>query len=88
MDKQEKDLNIKRFGYVVSAFLLFFSNVALIKNWPVTPYLFLVTMYFLTGSLWMPVLVKPFYTLFSFSWEKGRQVDKKKKENKNYFSNN
>ena len=62
MNKNE-ELNIKRFGYVISALLLIFSHVALISKWPVTPFLFLLTMYFLTGSLWTPVLVKPFYLL-------------------------
>ena len=65
MDEHKpENLNIKRFGYVISALLLIISNISLISNWPSTPILFLITMYFLTGALWAPFLIKPFYQLF------------------------
>lgn len=86
MDKNE-ELNIKRFGYVISALLLIFSNIALISKWPVTPFLFLLTMYFLTGSLWTPVLLKPFYILL----EKVINVagrGKDKQGDKDFFNKN
>ena len=58
-----ENLPVKRFGYLVSAILLVLANISLISGWGVTPILFLLTMYFLTGSLWIPILVRPFYIL-------------------------
>jgi len=57
-------LKIKQFGYVISAVLLVLSNIALINESPSTPFIFIVTMYFLTASLWAPRLIKVFYTSF------------------------
>lgn len=60
----KENLPIKRFGYLISAIFLIFSVISLIKNWSITPLLFLLTMYLLTGSLWIPSLIKPFYNIF------------------------
>ena len=81
------EYKIKRFGYVVSAVLLLASNIALIKNWQITPVIFLITMYFLTGALWGPRLIKPLYIiskklLFRRSKKKKTDIDK------NLFSKN
>lgn len=62
--KKNKTLAIKRFGYILSALLLILSNISLINEWPATPIIFLVTMYFLTGALWSASLIKPFYNAF------------------------
>jgi hypothetical protein len=62
--KQKEILNIKRFGYVVSAILLILANIGLVNEWSVTPIIFIFTMYFLTGSLWAPNLIRIFYTHF------------------------
>ncbi len=66
MDDQKKNkiLAIKRFGYVLSALLLIMSNISYVNEWSFTPLLVLITMYFLTGALWGPALVKPFYEIF------------------------
>lgn len=81
----EKNLSVKHFGYVVSAILVIVSTVSMMNNWIVTPWLFLITMYFLTGSLWIPVLIRPFYLL----WSKLRIVKKQsKKEDNSFFSSN
>jgi len=61
---KRKDLPVKRFGYILSALFVIASNVSLYNNWMLTPWLFLVTMYLLTGSLWAPALIRPFYKLF------------------------
>ncbi len=62
--KKNEILAIKRFGYVISTILLILSNIALINEWHSTPFIFIITMYFLTGSLWGSAIIKPFYTLF------------------------
>jgi hypothetical protein len=58
-----EEIKIKRFGYIISAVLLVLSNIALLNEWNTTPIIFLVTMYFLTGTLWVLSLIKPFYVL-------------------------
>ena len=58
-----ENIPVKRFGYLVSAIFLVLANIGLISNWSATPILFLITMYFLTGSLWITALVRPFYKL-------------------------
>ena len=62
--QKEEILYTKRFGYVISAIGVIISNISLINNWPITPVLFLITMYFLTGALWAPFLIKPIYQFF------------------------
>lgn len=65
-DKRKSEiLSIKRFGYVISTVFLILSNISLINEWSATPIIFIITMYFLTGALWGPALIKPFYYLFS-----------------------
>ena len=89
MDKQTSDiLNIKRFGYVISALLIIASNISLIKNWNATPILFLITMYFLTGALWAPFLIKPFYKLFGKRLFKNQNGDEQSKDSNDLFSKN
>jgi hypothetical protein len=87
-DKQQLEiLNTKRFGYVISAFFVVISNISLINKWPFTPLLFLITMYFLTGALWIPVLIKPFYNIFKKSLGKHSQ-DNSSDKSKDIFSEN
>lgn len=57
-------LALKRFGYLLSAVSLVVSVISQVNGWKATPFLFLLTMYLVTGSLWMPVLIKPLYRLF------------------------
>lgn len=60
----KKNLPVKRFGYLISALFLIVAVIAMINQWSITPPLFLLTMYLLTGSLWIPSLVRPLYQLF------------------------
>jgi len=80
-------LKIKRFGYVISAIMLIISNVALINNWQLTPIIFIITMYFLTGSLWGLVLIKPFYSFFDKYFLKKIRKENTN-ANKNIFNKN
>ena len=59
-----ENIHIRRFGYLISAVFLIITGISGMARWPATPWLFLVTMYLLTGSLWIPALIKPFYRLF------------------------
>jgi hypothetical protein len=59
----KENMPIKRVGYLISALCVVISTISMLNNWIITPWLFLITMYFLTGSLWIPVLIKPFYIL-------------------------
>ncbi len=60
----EKTKPIKRVGYILSLFFIVISNVGLVLNWWFTGWLYLLTMYFLTGSLWIPKLIYPFYLIY------------------------
>ena len=55
---------VKHFGYILSALFLSATGIASLGHSSLTPWLFLITMYLLTGSLWLPVLIKPFYKGF------------------------
>lgn len=59
-----RNIHIKRFGYLLSAVFLIITSAGLLFKWALTPWLFLFTMYLLTGCLWIPALIKPFYWLF------------------------
>ena len=88
-NKQKNDmLQIKRFGYVLSALFIVISNISLINNWSFTPVLFLITMYFLTGALWAPSLIKPFYQLFGKNLKKNSSSEDKSESSKDLFSKN
>lgn len=87
IDPQQETQYIKRFGYVISAVLLIISNISLIENWTATPYIFLITMYFLTGALWGPALIKPFYRLFARYFLKNSDKDDTK-ASEDLFSKN
>jgi hypothetical protein len=80
----KENLPVKQFGYVVSAILIIISTISMMNNWMATPWLFLVTMYFLTGSLWIPILIKPFYLLLC----KIGILKKKSKKDDSYFNSN
>ena len=85
--QKEEVLNTKRFGYVISAIFVIISNISLINNWVATPILFLITMYFLTGALWVPFLIKPVYQFFGKPFSKNS--DKNKSDNsKDIFNEN
>ncbi len=58
-----ENLAIKRFGYLLSALLLIASVIAMVAESNSFPWLFLITMYLLSGSLWMPKLIQPLYQL-------------------------
>ncbi len=60
----DKDLAVKRFGYLLSLAFMFLANVGIVNEWPSTPLWFLVTMYLLLGSLWIPGLIRPLYNWF------------------------
>ncbi len=59
----KENLPIKRFGYLISAIIMIIAVIAYINKWPSTPLWALITFYLLTGSLWVPVLIKPLYNL-------------------------
>ena len=86
-DKQKEQLNIKRFGYVISAILIIISNISLINRWPLTPVFFLITMYFLTAALWIPSIIKPFYKIFEKFFLKNTD-DSDSSNSKDIFSKN
>ena len=71
------NIHIKRFGYLLSAVFMILTSIGLLTEWAATPWLFLFTMYLLTGCLWMPVLIKPFYRLF------GKYIVKPEENNPN-----
>ncbi len=78
---------VKRFGYLFSAIFLVLANIGLISNWGSTPLLFLVTMYLLTGSLWIPGLVRPLYKLFGKYIVKPVENDEKKADDSTFSAN-
>jgi len=71
------NIHIKRFGYLLSAVFLIITSIGLLAKWTITPWLFLFTMYLLTGCLWIPVLIKPFYLLL------GKYIIKPEENNPN-----
>ena len=60
----KKDLQVRRFGYLLSGMILVFTVIAMVMESTMLPWLFLILMYFVTGSLWLTGLIKPFYILF------------------------
>lgn len=60
----EQNIAVKRFGYLLSAVFLMATVIAMAVESALLPWIFLGTMYTLSGTLWMPVLIKPFYSLF------------------------
>jgi hypothetical protein len=83
----KENIPVKRFGYLLSAILLVLANIGLISNWAVTPFLFLATMYFLTGSLWVPGLVRPFYNLFGKYIVKPSENTREEKDSSKFSEN-
>ncbi|MGD9898970.1 MAG: hypothetical protein AB7T22_07570 [Calditrichaceae bacterium] len=83
----KENLPIKRFGYMISAIFLILANIGLYKNWSATPWLFLLTMYFLTGSLWVTALIKPFYSLLGKYFIKDDKSTSEEKDD-SFFSEN
>jgi len=55
---------VKRFGFLISAVFLILTVLAMLIKSVTMPWLFLITMYLLTGSLWTPILIRPLYKLF------------------------
>ena len=84
-DQKKEILYIKRFGYVISAILIIITNISLIAQWSATPILFLITMYFLTGALWIPALIRPFYNVFIKNYITKRENGKNPED---YFKKN
>ena len=83
--KKNETLAVKRFGYIISTFFLILANISLVNLWALTPILFIVTMYLLTGALWGPALIRPIYNLFGkyiIKPSEGSEV------NKDIFSDN
>ncbi len=72
----KSNLPIKQFGYLLSALFLVLAVIGMVTKWLYTPWLVLIIMYFLTGSLWIPVLIKPLYNLF------GKYIIKEKSKTK------
>ena len=58
-DNTNRDL--KYFGYILSTLFLIFTGIALVGHSSLTPWLFLITMYLLTGSLWISGMIRPLY---------------------------
>lgn len=81
----KENLPIKRIGYLISSVCIIISTISMVNNWIITPWLFLISMYFLTGSLWIPVLIKPFYLLFTKIARKNKSDNK---EDTNTFNPN
>ncbi|HED11843.1 MAG TPA: hypothetical protein ENJ10_14230 [Caldithrix abyssi] len=75
---EEKDLAVKRFGYLLSLAAMVIANVGIVNEWPSTPIWFLVTMYLLLGSMWMPQLIRPFYRWFGHYIVKPDDISDKK----------
>jgi len=61
MSQKTEITKIKQTGYLISGFGVVISNIGMVRNWSITPIILLITMYFLAGSLWFPILIKPFY---------------------------
>ena len=81
----KENMPIKRFGYLVSAACIIISTISMVNNWNATPWLVIITMYFLTGSLWIPVIIKPFYLLVM---KMGKKEGNVKKDNNTTFNPN
>jgi uncharacterized membrane protein len=60
----EKNRAVKRFGYILSLIFIIIANIGLVLNWRFTGWLYLITMYVLTGSLWAPKLIFPFFWIY------------------------
>lgn len=62
--KKQLNTAIRQFGYIISAILIILTVFSQYMQWTTTPWFYLLALYFLTGSLWIPVLIKPFYLIF------------------------
>jgi hypothetical protein len=72
-----RNLRGRNAGYLISAALIVISVAGLSLNWRITPFLYLLTMIFLTITLWMPqVLTRIFESRAG------------EKQNKDYFNRN
>ncbi len=60
----EANKPVKRFGYLISSVFLLLTVLAMLAHSVAVVWLFLITMYLLTGSLWLPLLIRPLYRLF------------------------
>ena len=78
MGQNSEKNKIKQTGYLISVVGIIASNIGLVNNWLFTPLLVLITMYFLAGSLWFPILIKPFYLLIHKIYKtlhKGKKIE-------------
>jgi len=53
-NRNGRNLKARNTGYLISLVFLVSSVVGLILNWTITPVLYLITMIFLTITLWFP----------------------------------
>jgi hypothetical protein len=60
----EANKPVKRFGYLISSVFLLLTVIAMLVHSVAVVWLFLITMYLLTGSLWAPPLIRPLYRIF------------------------
>ena len=72
----KQNIQLKQFGYILSAIFLILTVVAMVLDSRLLPWLFIITLYILSGSMWMPVLIKPFYSLIGkyMFWKSVKQV--------------
>jgi len=84
---ENNNINIKRFGFVLSAFLIIISVISLMNQWAVTPILFIIMMYFLTASLWAPALITGLYNSFG-KYIVSESTSKDPKDSSDIFNNN
>ncbi len=72
------DLAVRRFGYLLSLIAMIIANIGIVNEWPGTPLWFLLTMYLLLGSVWIPRLIRPFYNWFGHYIVKPDEQSEKK----------
>ena len=72
---------IKRFGYLISSVFLLLTVGAMLAQSAAVVWLFLITMYLLSGSLWAPLLIRPLYHLFGKYLVPAEQPEAKEKPN-------
>jgi hypothetical protein len=60
----KRNVEVRRFGYLLSTLFIILTLIAMLAESALLPWSFLLLMYFLTGSMWVPGLIKPFYNLF------------------------
>jgi hypothetical protein len=84
---KKNKMQLKQFGYIISAIIIILTVISEYSGWTSTPWLYILCLYFLTGSLWITALIRPFYSLFISLFRK-TGADDKNSEIKDKFSKN